>query len=94
MAPQRLINMAADCVNLACDALRGVDQAQRRRELHGEAEKLGARVKELSDEVETGVNNARSDTNNFLRGLENDPALIRGLKKIERGLESVKNNLR
>lgn len=51
-------------------------------------------LQQLSDEVETGVNTARSDTNNFLRGLENDPALIRGLKNIERGLESVKNNLR
>ena len=32
---------------------RGRFEAQRRRELHGEAEKLGARVKELSDEVES-----------------------------------------
>ena len=51
-------------------------------------------LQELSDEVESGVNTARRDTNNFLRGLENDPALIRGLKTIERGLETAKNNLR
>jgi len=49
---------------------------------------------ELSEEIKTGVTDARRATNNFLRGLEDDPELIRALKKIERGLESVKKNLR
>lgn len=49
---------------------------------------------ELSEQVESDVNAARRGIDKFLIDLENDPALIRGLKKIERGLESAKNNLR
>jgi len=52
---------------------------------------------ELREDIEENVNVARKKTDNFLRNLENDPELVRGLKKIERtiksGFETVKNKL-
>ena len=52
---------------------------------------------ELREDIEENVNVARKKTDKFLRNLENDPELVRGLKKIERtiksGFETVKNKL-
>lgn len=62
-----------------------------------QAKRMNAELLELREDIEENVNNARKKTDDFLRNLENDPKLIKRLRKIgltvSSGFETVKNKL-